>query len=564
MCINLWGKRVTFTLADLKAAGIEPELLTSFIFDDREASSLMQENHQESSLHSKPLLRFGDVFVMALPTAVAYAIRRYLVQCAYDDNQLLALQDSFMGQVRKIAMRAMRGGSRHGVKQISLPQAVANCEGKHQNFVFQLGRRRFIHLCILTESFKEIITDGLSGPTEFSDEEEDAIHHYLDELYAYISTSFEVHSGHTLMLFGHLGQGFSFSQPPKRDNWTFDVCRADSLEMLSQDSDHPLDKLVLLLEQRTEMTSNNLHLVNSGGILNLYAFWKESQCCLRTTEMPHDKNCMMQISTDYVFAFRQARRKATDFHCERSVLGKPVSVVRGNTNSLFAAVKEIPAYVSLTHRDAGHLSFCLQQMETTVWLTVLPNIADKHVFAILLDLWEALQFLLFRVLQVVKPQFDITTKAVELLLDMRGLTTVQAAKDDLALSTEMVVKLHRDLPIVKLVAGAGFLRHFSGVENAGEQKLLSRIIYALGLLSGQDDMSEADCDRDALSILGGHDAKILHSVEYYNPVEHLLAAATRSTFRLPQEYQGATIRSVFCWMPASDKKRLLDRDQSIC
>ena len=556
-----WASRVVFIESDFVAAGIAPALLERFVLKDAEASTLMKQSNQESTLHAKPLLRFGAKLVLSLPTAVTYAVRRYLVSHAAELGQLNPLQDALMSAVLS-RVTIMMSGSNHGVDPVLLPPVLTGIPGLCQSLVYRVGLRRVIHLLVLPDSLAQFASIGLLRPTEFSERDETAIHNHLSDLRKYIDHTFEPDSAHTLVILGHLGQGYMLSPPANRSRWTFQPCRLNDLETLLRASDAPLDKLILMSTQRASMEERGLHLPNINGLLNLYAYWVDQGCSLRVSDIPHNKPANLQIATDHVMEFRRARQEAVDEHCEQTVGGSPAVVVRANSDSVYASVKAVPAYVSIPHLKAGHLTFCIPRNATVVWVTVLLRSGNAILRRLAYDLWENLQFLMYRALEVLRPSLALSRPAIELILDMRSVVTAQTARDNPTLSSALDIQRHREWPVAKLSAQPGFLRSFSGVGNSGERKLVSQMIRALTLLSDQDELTEKECDEAALNVLGGDDAKVLHLFETFKPLEYMLASDRRRVFRRPCAQVGAAIRSAFDWMQSSDKKQVLDKRSS--
>jgi hypothetical protein len=560
--VDEWRSRVVITRSDLIDARIKPELLDEFVLSAEDSATLMQQSNQESTLHAKPLLRFGEHLLLATPTSITYAVRRYLVRRAAAASQLDPLQDSLMRRVMSRANQVMRRGSNHGVTLVQLPSGLAGRSGLYRSFVYGVGQRRFIHLLVLSDSLEQFASTGLLRPTEFSDEDEALILAHVAHLREHVEATNQVDSGHTLVLLGHLGQAYMLAAPQARPSWTFDLCRLDSLELLLQDSDAPLDKLILLLTQRAAMEKQGLYLRNVNGLLNLYAYWVEHGYNLRMLDIPHDQSGHLRIATDHVMAFRRTRRQEADKHCEITAQGASVYVLRANSDSVYDSVRSIPAYGSIPHLEAGHLSFALRRNETAVWVTMLSPSSDAGLRDLSYRLWEGLQLILYRALEMVEPSITFSESAVEVIVDVRAVVAAPEAQDTPSLPDDIAIGFHRALPVAKLTLGAGFLRSFSGIENRGEQTLLSRLISALRVLANQNGFTEGECDDDALKVLGSKDAKILHMFEMVKPLDYILAKDQRRVFRMPGEHVDAAMRSAFNWMKSSAEKLVLDKDSS--
>lgn len=561
MPIHEWSERIVISPEALGAEHISLEMLEEFIFPEDKSTHLMLQSNQESLLHEKPLLRFGSEIVLALPTSITYAVRRFITKRAKAANQLSYLEKVLMDSVLSQAHRAMRSGSKHGIEQIELPRHLNGAPNLCRSLAYRVGKRRIIHLLVMSDSLEQFASSGFLNPTAFVESEIAAVDRHVSDLRLYLESTEEIDSAHTFLLLGHLGQAYIFSPPPPRARWTFDPCRLHDLDLLLRNSDAPLDKLLLLLTQRQREEQSGLHLPNINGLPNLLAYWLKEGHSLRAADIPHDKPAYLQIATDFVRDLRQSRRMEIDEHCEPHIDGKPIVVVHANSESVYGSVKSIPVFASIPHLEAGVLSFCLDHGQTTVWVTFLTG-ANSTVRELGFKLWEGLQILVFRALRLNNPPIWFPYHAIEVVFDMHRVATPQEARDSRTRGKGLEVRYHRDKPIAKIIAEPEFLCSFSGVGNQGEKGLLAQFILVFKTLAGYQQLLLDDCEEEAAQILGGVEAKIIHSFETFNPIEFLLSNDQRPTFRRPDEHVDAVLRSVFSWRPSSNRKVVLDLEAS--
>lgn len=561
MPIHEWSQRITISREALDAEQIPLAMLEEFIFPDDKAVDLMLQSNQESLLHEKPLLRFGTELVLALPTAVTYAVRRFIIKSAKAAGQLETLQTVLMDSVLTQADRVMQGGSRHGIERVELPAHLCGVPSLCRSLAYRVGKRRLVHLLIMPDSLEQFASTGLLNPTDFGDKDLIAVNQHLADLRLHLESTEEIDSAHSLLLLGHLGQAYIFTPPPPRAHWTFNPCRLHDLDLLLRNSDAPLDKLVLLLIQRGKEEQSGLHLPNINGLPNLFAYWLKEGHSLRAADIPHDKSAYLQIGTDFVMGLRRSRRQEIDEHCKCHIGGKHVVVVHANSDSVYESVKSIPVFVSITHLQAGHLSFCLDHGRTTVWITVLAG-SHSIVRNLAYKMWEGLQILVHRALELSDPPISFPYSEIEIIFDMRSVVVPQEASGDLSLEKSLKVQYHREKPVAKIAAEPGFFRSFSGVGNQGEKGLLAQFIFVFRMLAGHQGVLLEDCETEAAYVLGGDEAKIIHLFQTFNPLEFLLSNDQRSTFRRPDEHVDAVLHSVFSWRPSSSKKQVLDLESS--
>jgi hypothetical protein len=556
-----WIDRARLSLADLSGAGISVSLLEPFIFDLDDAGMLLEGNSQESELHAKPLVRIGDTFFLAIAPAVSYAVRRRLLREALRASWLDELQGALMDEVMARTIQLVRISARHIVESVHVPASLSHLRGLCQSVVFRLGQRRFVHLLFLADSLEQFARSGLLRPSEPSEIHVPAVLDHISKLRDYVDSTYEVDSGHTIALFGHLGQAFALPVPSPRERWTNEVCRLHDLTFLLRGTSGALDKLVLLLSQHEAMEQQELHISNVNGLLNLYAFWEQHGYNLRAPEVSRGKPVYIQLATDHLTDFRLSRRRSLDEHCEPTISGRPEYVVHANSEAVYESLRVIPAYVSTARLERDCLSFCLSLSTASVWISVLASAEDRALRHVSLRLWESLQLLVFRALDLAKPPLHFTQSAVEVLIDLRGLVDPQQARDNQVLSDEIEISLHKRLPLAKVVAGPGLLRRFGGVDNRGEQFLLTNILAALRMITGTEACLH-DCGTDALAALGGVDAKVLHAFESIRPIDRLLSERANPIFQRPDEHVGTTMRDGFDCLASYGVRRTLDLQES--
>jgi hypothetical protein len=557
-----WSTRVVFNNDDLTELGIDEEQLRPFIFNLSECQQLLTQNNEESTLHRKPLVKIGNEYVLALPNAITYATRLYILQCAFDAGQLEILQTNLMGCAQRRLFNMTRFGSRHRLQVINLPEKITWVQGICSSIVVQVGTRRFLHFLMVADDLNKMTLSGLRELSHLSTASEQKVDAHINSVRDFIDVSYEVDSGHTFWLMGFLGQGFMAMPPQERTNWTFESARLDDLEMLFRDSDGPVDRLIFLSNQKQELEKSGLTLPLQNGLLNLYAFWIKQNFHLRVSEIPHDKGGILQIGSNFVADYRRERRMVVDEHCEPSLFKGYVVVQHGNEQAVYQSLRSVPSYVSLNHIEMGLLSFCLKHQGTTIWLTVFAP-SDAEVRNLAFKLWEALQLLLHRTLSHLSAILNFQFPVLEILIDLRQIVGPEANNSELELAKNIDVRRHLRIPIVKLIAEKGFIQNFNGVDNIGERLLLSRVIFALCLLSDNHNTRMLDCNEEAINILGGSEARIIHGFRIDNYVDYLLSANPNRTYQEPTEHMKATALEAFTWLPSSSKSIYLDREQSI-
>lgn len=557
-----WSQHVVFQKRELSSLGIDHELLAPFVFDLSTRMELFDQNNQESDLHRKPLLRFGDEYVIALPNAVTYAIRRYLIDCADKARMMGKLQSSLMMCVQRRLFQTIRYGSRHRIEPVAIPREYGGVDGVCRSIVVRVGGRRYLHFLLGGDDLRQMASTGLLIPSELSSTDQQKVDEHVEALRNYLESSFEVDSAHTLWIMGHLGQAYVGAYPLERPLWTFTSVRLSDLEIFFRDPDDPVDRLVLLLNQEKHLRQEGLEIPFQNGILNFYAFWVKEDFYLRISDMPHDQSSYLQIGTDFVAGYRAARRRAVDEHCEKTLNEGFVIVQRGNSEAIYESLRSVPAYVSIDHLARGRLSFCLKHRGTVVWLSVIAP-SEGLVKESAFKLWEALQLLLHKALGKLSHVMQFDFPVIEITIDVQQVLPQTEIDEEPLKDAELSVIRDQHVPVVRLVAGKHFLKHFKDVENTGEQLLLSQLIRALTLLSSTAEAQLINPIEEAMSILGGIDARVLHSFRMHYDVDYLIASDSRRVYKQPIEQIKFASRAAFTWRASLSRPVSFDKDASV-
>lgn len=553
-----WAQHVVFTASELVGLNIPLEHLNPLVLSPDAYASLADQSNQESDLHRYPIIRIADTFILALPSAVTYAIRRFIV-AAVDELDLVAdLNNVMMNRVLARLQEAVSRSHRHPVFNLDLPPIVRSVEGWCVTIVVRVGQRRFLHFVVVAFGLFEIAESGYLHPRELSGSRSRQLLEHIQAVRKHLEDNETLDSGHTFLMGGHLGETVIWDLPEPRERWTFSLARLADFEMLCQDPEDPLERLILMLNQQRALGQQGVEMPFDNGLLNRYAFWLKQNFVTRITEMRHDQGGMIQIATDFVTDYRVHRRRAVDEHCEFLPMGKPTVVRRASSESVYWVKRDLDCYVSMDLLKEGVLAFCARHRGSVVWV-VVESRSGKRLGRAVFDLWEGLQLFVSRALELLADDLIFIAPVVGVHIDFSLL--VLPGNPDAKKSTETALHTSREAGswTAQIRAEPGFLQNFDSVENRGEQYLLTEIIRALILVS--QDLAfgkQVDCEALAVEVLGGTSARILHVFRLSTEVEALLASDHRKIFRQPTEHLESRRREAFTWMPAPKEPVMLD------
>jgi len=553
-----WAQHVVFTAFELVERGIPPEHLNPLVLSPDAYASLADQGNQESDLHRYPVIRIADTFILALPSAVTYAVRRFIVATADELDLVSDLNSVMMNRVLIRLQKAVSHSHRHPVFKIDLPSFVRSIEGWCVSIVVRVGQRRFLHFVVVAFGLLEIAESGYLHPRELSGSRSRRLLEHIEAVRKHLEDTESLDSGHTFLLGGHLGEAVIWDLPEPRERWTFSLVRLADLEMLCRDPEDPLERLILMLKQQRALEQQGVEMLFDNGLLNRYAFWLRQNFVTRIPEMRHDQGGMLQIATDYVTDYRVHRRRSVDEHCELLPMGKPTVVQRASSESVYWVKRDLDCYVSMDLLEDGVLAFCAPHRDSVVWVVVESNRRQRMDRAVF-DLWEGLQLFVSRALELLADDLAFIAPVVGVHIDFSSLLLRDGP--DALRSTETALHTFREAGswTVQIRAEPGFLQNFDSVENHGEQYLIAEVIRALAFVS-RDLASgkQLDCEALALEVLGGTGARILHVLRPSTEVEALLASDRRPIYQRPTEHLESRLREAFTWMPAPAEPVMLD------
>ncbi|WP_199544170.1 hypothetical protein [Paraburkholderia kururiensis] len=553
--------RAKISVMELEEAGISLVQLEPFMFRSEDEADLVVGDFSESWLQRRPLTRFGDDIVIAIPGAVSYAVRRFLLTELSSSGKLELFEQALHAIAMARAATLLHTGARHDLEYLKLPAETEDAGALGRSLVFRLGQNRYIHLLLLGDSLERNVQVGMLDANRYKQHELDSIAGHISEIRRRIEEQHVVDSAHTIALFGHLGQSVMVNLPAPPPKWTIELCRLHDLEFIMLDRPGGLDKLVLLFCQHRELQQQGFEFANPSGLLNLYAYWLERNCYLLHPTMPKGEPAFVQLGSDHLTSFRLRLRRSTDRHCELSVSGDWEAVTHANHAAIYPVLRSLPAYLSVRRMRNSLRSFCIIVPGTAVWITALTRNSLEWAEHIAGRIWEDLQLPTFNALVKVAPSVRFRVPAVELILDFQNIEPIDVARDMSASDAEYRIQRHQTMPVVRVTAGPAVLQTFSGVGNDGEQMLLAVVLAGLQEYQPATEIDTMDATKRASFALGGPDAKVIHAFESYSPVESLLVAHASDVFNRPDEHVGAARLRAFEHYPAlQSPKKLSPKD----
>lgn len=546
-----------FNIDNLNNLGISAELLDQFCLTQEDIHVLVAQGMGKSLFFEKPLIKSSSGrYLIYLPTCMGYAAKRNILKNANIDGQLESLNHlTFMISSGQVLDAIDRISNKHGITPINIPTTINN-NPVAKSYVFESGKGHFLNLLFVCCEPHLLLHNDHYEAIENSEQENAIINEAINTTQDYIEANFITESCHLFIFCSHLGGLYVIEGSFKRKNWTYDVVSCDEFLTILNDKSYPIEQLVIMLNQRTNLENSKLRLRETGGFLNSYACWRLNDNHFLEARIPHNKQINIIMGLDYQAQFRKKIRSSMDLHKQKTIRGDYSTFLKLKYDSLFLSERELPIYASLDYTQQKALLSYFTHNGTKFWM--LATSKSPTYNRVIYELWSGIQILLYRYIK----QYLLNTKFdqadIEFYLDFqfeRELDQVDLTKRDF----NFVVNKHSDCSSYKIIIDEDILGSFYGEANDGERKIFTQIIKILVSLNPHIDRSFVLSQIPSFLSIA---AKIVHIHNSDSPVEWLLSQYSGRTYSMPKESMEYEKAKFFQWIEAKQEPYSPDKEQS--
>lgn len=515
--------RVTFSVSDLHGLAIRAPLLHPFVLLDEHRAQIEGETLGNTTFERRPLIWNGKAIVVALPTAIGAAIRRYIIECAREAGALPEVEDL----VANLHLAELAGPGLAGLrlKGIRSPQPMID---RCRDFVAEFDDGGVIHVVHVYEDLSDALDQGLRS-----------LQHLPSELTAaLIATSTELagkagyRRGLTVVVHAGIGRGFATMLPETLDSWHFTGIEQSDLARMWCEHDFDALRLWKILDQDSQLASRGYGIHNVNGLVNLYGFMQAHSMAIVPDEVAPGP---FEIATNFVANVRQRLRSLLDAHVARGPgAGHWVEVQRTGLDVFFSEAEWLPLYSSVAEAVSGRLLSCVETASRTWWIQLVDAAVTPTGKSVEYQVWDAAQNWLVRAaprLDVLLP--DLPAGNISIRISVPGADEIGGAppSSDAAFGPPRV---DIDDGAIVIACGADHLRSFGRAENIGERLLIGAITRGACALSGAD-MDHYGVEALSLDIAGSTQARFFHMLPPRTPSALVYAAAGLGRPRLLQQ-----------------------------
>jgi hypothetical protein len=339
--------RVTFTEQEVIGLGVSSKHLAQFVFNPMTRCIIVEEEIGHTHLERYPILRKENRLLLALPTAVSAAIRRFILEritkAGMRDAFLTGLGAEYSATFRQMPLLGHKIGvtfrferAKVGISAVVMAQVD---EGRYLTFIFFL------------DTLENIESTGIAGVNDVLIRAEAEISRLAERAAKQAHEDPAFREGVILVVSCGVGRGMVGNLPnPPDQRWRYEFLSAPDFTTLSWTVGfHPLS-LWRLLDAQDEIEREGIDLQNVNGLLNLVA-WQKS---LRGNLVPlnqipddfvtADGRSLIMIEQAGLKAMRQQVVETWDPHMARDPKGEWVQV-RKMSDSLFLDEAALPLYI---------------------------------------------------------------------------------------------------------------------------------------------------------------------------------------------------------------------------
>ena len=469
---------ITFTESELNHLGIELTELEPFLFTDEDVKILpLQAVTQETALELRPVIRFGNEYVLALPAGVGSALRAYILRKVVEARAFKVFDGALGRRQATLVRRLLQNIGEEYPSLLStetqqdLPQI--------QSWCFKRDMSEHVHVVVLHEDLGECVEQGWGLSSKLSQKQQAAFDDFMNCSATRCEAEPGFKHGTTIVIRAGVGRGFASSLPRLGLSWDVVFLGLADLDMLAAYQDKAVDLLFRFLRQETWVASHQAKHFSFGSFSS-FCQWVQDDFSIWPRDLPLRKGAMVMVPSDSVFGFRQKVRKSRDKHSILTWSGKWMVCERYGRDSYFDSRAKQPIFICESVVEQLTLAVAVETSKGPRWLICADQEYDASKRKYVFRLWSDFLGSFAEVALFLDAQGAIPEGVLEVFLDCTRMVDLESvsytALDDPAIKPivssasagRATVSLPRD-----------FFAIFRRVGNEGEQTLVSAFVSAL-------------------------------------------------------------------------------------
>lgn len=373
--VKTLAARVTFSDGDLANAGISRSALSGFCLPITERNVGIG-GFGDSALERQPLIDFHDEIVVALPSAMAIAVRRAVIETCLDhDSESALLWGLSMAQTEEISLNPI-------TSCVGIPPVRSKRDSNVLPFElveFQPGL--WFQLILLTDDFTDFHETGFSRP-RLADNANVELQQAIDAAASRAKASHGFKLGLSLVVLRGYGRGqlVEFTQP---DHWLAEGVSSYDLEVLGWRYDFTIAELLKFLLAEGTAAYLGFPLMAINGLLARVAFAYENNGHVVPHEAMPDgsEGATLMIPTNMHLRLRAEHHMRFDKHAVRDDAGTVVVVSRKDSGRRSPENTQ-RMYVSLLDVRQSRYRGVWMSGNRSWWIETLPQNVPSNLYPV--------------------------------------------------------------------------------------------------------------------------------------------------------------------------------------
>ncbi len=519
---------VTFSEEDLREMGIAIDDLEPFIFSSERDSQLLTEHLKHSSLQRRPLIRVHNRVVVVLPTAIGPAVVRYVIECAFQANDMEALQTAV---IQEQGSAGWGPGIRAWAITDADPPPFPRFSPRFLDAVGNFDRDSPVHVIYVPDELEGIASDGLHSWHSIDGD----VTERVERIWKKLSARPGYRRGLTIVVHGGAGRGFhsELSQTPV--GWHLLALPLADFTLLAWDGELTALRAWKFLDQEQRLAERGLMIQNLSGFPNLYAFLRDNDFMI----LPYDcdlQTDLMALPTDSIASLRRFLRVRLDSHGVLAPHGNPwLPVQRMNTQRDLLGDHPSPIYGYPMDAAAGHLAACVESSGHVWWMTCDARSRASWHHNLVYMVWKMALHWLVPLASLLKKRlrFDATRPIVYRLSFPR--IEDFSPREDSSGGIESPPVVHIKPGHISISCPPQYLRVIANGDNVGEEMMVAAMLRGAYLLAGSPPLSSADIATTVQAIMGSSAAQHFAMFSSSTPAESIYATVALPPPRFPSQ-----------------------------
>lgn len=264
---------IRFTEEEVERLEIPQELLAEFVFVPSSRTEVSEQSIGHTQLERRPIALHGGSAHLLLPTAVASAITRFVVESVLSMGMGDTFEAALCAEFAELFDQTPILGGPTGAPLIF--QKISGC--RISAVMTKADTSRLLHIVFFVDGLSGFLKDGLSGANTDPDALSSALNAQLNRASAEVEKQSSFLGGICLLVGCGLGRNLILSVDSELpEHWRFETISAYDLATLSWVPHFNRFSLWRLLDSVDAIEREGAALLNVNGLLNLVA-WSERQ-----------------------------------------------------------------------------------------------------------------------------------------------------------------------------------------------------------------------------------------------------------------------------------------------